>query len=401
MNSAKLAVTKATNNSVSDFLNSALKDIMSVLSAECGSLFIFDSENKELVLDSFHNSQDLNFKGLRRRIGEGITGKVVDIKTAVLVKDIGTDERFRQNGFSHYRTKSFISIPVFASEGLLALINVADKSSGESFTEQDLKCAETMVKYACMAIDSGNIDKALENGREDQPTLLEKYASVGKLAANLVHEINNPLDGVIRYTNMALFLLEKMESDSVAREYLTEAKKGLNRIANITKSLVEFSQLVNSRQRSVKSFVDINALLDDSLVCLKDKIHAGIRVSRNYSKHLPRIDDIGLSRVFINIIKNALDVMPEGGDFEISTGLKDSVVEISFRDTGTGIPSDIQQAIFEPFFSTKEKGKGTGLGLAISREIVNKYEGAINVASCFEKGTVFTISIPQKYLENV
>lgn len=233
-----------------------------------------------------------------------------------------------------------------------------------------------------------------------QKALLEKYASVGKLAANLVHEINNPLDGIIRYTNMTLFLIEKMDNHDVVREYLLEVKKGLNRIANITKSLVEFSQIVNSKQSNIRNFSDIHNLLDDSLLSLKDKLHTGIKVNKRYDQGLPRINDIGLSHVFVNIIKNALEAMSGEGELEIGTRRIDSVVEVSFKDTGCGIPANIQSNIFEPFFTAKEKVRGTGLGLAICKEIINKYEGKINVASYFERGSVFTISIPQRHFEN-
>jgi len=93
-----------------NFLNSTLKEIMSVINAECGSLFLFDSENKELILDSFYNSGTLHLEGLKQRIGEGVSGKVISIKTPILVKDINKDSRFRHNGFTHYKTNSFISI---------------------------------------------------------------------------------------------------------------------------------------------------------------------------------------------------------------------------------------------------------------------------------------------------
>jgi signal transduction histidine kinase len=389
--------------SFQNFLNTMLKDIMSMLGAECGSLFLFDSENKELVLDSFYNSKNIEIRGLKRKIGEGISGKVADKKLPVLVKDIGNDSRFNQNGFKHYRTSSFISLPLVISEGLIGLVNVADKSSGESFSEKDLQNTITIAKYTCLIIDISNKNLILKKEREaviNQKALLEKYASVGKLAANVVHEVNNPLDGIIRYNNMALFLLEQMEGASVAKEYLLEVKGGLSRIAKITKSLVEFSQLVNSKANDLRKMSEAHSLLDESLLHLKEKIHSGIIVRKNYHKDEVRIHDIGLSHIFVNIMKNALEAMPEKGSLEISTRLDDSDFEVSFKDTGSGIPADIQHFIFEPFFTTKGKSEGMGLGLAICKEIINRYQGQINVVSCFERGSIFTIKIPKRFLEN-
>ncbi len=360
------------------FLNSLLKEIMSAVNAECGSLFLFDSEHEELVLDSFYNSDNLHLEGLRRRIGEGIAGKVVDAKAPILVKDINSDLRFKRNGFNHYKTNSFISIPLFTSGGMLGLINLADKSSGEPFSEKDLEFAVSLSGYACVITD------------------LEKYASVGKLAAGIVHEINNPLDGVIRYTNI---LLSQMDSNSIAREYLLEIKKGLSRIANITKSLLEFSHLVNSNSSLGKEYADVYKIIDESLEFLKDRIN-NIKINKRYEKSLPLVLNIGLEHVFINIIKNALDAMPEGGILDISTALRDSIVEINIKDTGQGIADEIRERIFEPFFTTKAIDKGTGLGLSICREIIDKYEGKIEVRSSPKEGSTFTVIIPKKYLQN-
>ncbi len=382
------------------FLKTTLKEIMSILNAESGSFFLFDNGNKELVLDSYVNSHDIAITDIKRRIGEGISGKVVEIKSPVLVRDIDNDPRFNRNGFTHYNTKSFISIPLIGADGLIGLINISDKSSGEPFSEKDLQFAITLCKYACVIVEnllnSSRINDEKEK-LEKQKKLLEKYATVGKLAAGVVHQINNPLDGIIRYTNM---VLNQLTDHSVAREYLLEIKGGLNRIGNITKSLLEFSHLVNCDSPKFKRYVNIYDLIDDSLAALKNKLGNNIKIARNYQLKLPRLMDMGLSHVLINIITNAIDAMPEGGKLEISTELKNSAVFISFKDNGEGIPHEIKDKIFEPFFTTKTMDKGTGLGLAISKEIVNKYDGKIEVQSSQGTGSTFTILIPKKYFED-
>lgn len=301
------------DNHLKKFLNNALRQVMTVVGANSGSLFLLDAKNKELVLDQFYNSSELYFKGLRQRVGEGVSGKVAELKEPVLVSNIDNDSRFKQNGFKHYHTKSFISIPLFGSKELLGIINIADKSSGEPFSEKDLEFAVSLSKYACIIVEHLLHFTELElekNTLDKQKASLEKYASVGKLAAGVVHEINNPLDGVIRYTNL---LLEQIESNSIAREYLLEVKKGLNRIAKITKSLLEFSHQVNSCSCRVKEYVDVHKLIDESLELLSEKFHGDIRINTKYEKPLPRISDFGIQQVFLNIIKNAVDVMPMGG----------------------------------------------------------------------------------------
>ncbi len=230
-----------------------------------------------------------------------------------------------------------------------------------------------------------------------QKHILEKYASVGKLAAGIVHEVNNPLDGIIRYTNMLLF---QMENNFITKEYLLEIKKGLNRIANITKSLREFSHQVDPERARAVKFIDLHKLIDDALEAFSAKLDDNIAIIRKFSHSIPRVMDLGLSHVFINIIKNALDAMAEGGTLEISTEMNSEMVEIRFKDTGSGIPNEIKERIFEPFFTTKSVDEGTGLGLAISKEIVGKYEGRIAVQSASGKGSTFTVVIPRRYLEH-
>jgi len=400
MNPVKIQDNKKTLSIAKNFLNTTLRKVMLLLEAECGSFFLFDQEKNELVLDLFLNSTPINIRNIKRRVGEGISGKVAELNAPVLVRDIDNDIRFRRNGFQHYRTKSFISIPLFCPEGLFGLINIADKVNGEPFSEKDLQFAVTVCKYACMVVENMLNSEMLTETKENlkkQKALLEKYATVGKLAAGVVHEVNNPLDGIIRYTNI---LLNQIEEHSITREYLLEIKNGLIRIGSITKSLLEFSHIINSDSSKVARYVSLYDVIDESLETIKEKLNGNIRIVKRYEAVLPRITDMGISHVLVNLIKNAIDAMPKGGTLEISTELKDAVIYIRFKDTGTGIPLEVKKRLFEPFFTTKPLGKGTGLGLAISQEIVKKYEGAIEVESMQQFGSTFTVLLPTKHLEN-
>jgi len=387
MNEIKINENSEINTILKNILNNALKEIMAAVDAECGSLFIFDLENEELILDTFYNSNNLSIKGLRKKMGEGVSGKVASMKAPVLVKDIDRDARFRRNGFNHYRTNSFISIPLFSQKGALGLINLADKSSGGFFSEEDLKFALAISRYACWVIE----DISSYLGAKD------KYASVGKLAAGIVHEINNPLDGIIRYVNI---LQAQVENNSTLREYLSEVKSGLNRIAGITKTLLQFSHQVNSQTSKTKKYIDLNKLIDETLDIFTERINGDIKIQKTYRSNLGRIRDLGLEHVVVNIIRNAIDAMPEGGILDISTNLRDSGVEIRFKDTGLGIPSEIKERIFEPFFTTKSTDKGTGFGLSICQETVNRYSGKIEAQSLPGRGSTFTVTIPKGFLEN-
>jgi signal transduction histidine kinase len=421
-----------------DLLNRTLREIMAVVHAECGSLFVFDPEHKELVMSSFYNVVDLHIKGMRQKIGEGISGKVADTKDPVLVKDITEDTRFHCNGYKHYRTNSFISIPIVDTFGsaqrpafrpdppdyvvqagrecvalninpeqsqrvdsdkLLGLINIADKADGKPFTQDDLNVAVTLSSYASLALHSINGYAQLKKEKESldkQKALLEKYASVGKLSAGIVHEVNNPLDGIIRYTDM---LLNRAEENSVDREYLQEIKNGLNRIAGTTKSLLEFSHQINDSSRA-KQYIDVHKTIDKTLNALGEKFFKTVVVNRRYKENLPKILDLGLPHIIINIVKNALDAMAQGGVLEVTTDIDDYRLGITIKDTGCGIKEEILEHIFVPFYTTKSMSKGSGLGLAICKEIIDRYKGTIKVQSSPGKGASFLVSIPRRYIEN-
>lgn len=379
------------NNEVtSGILNNAFKTAMRLTTAESGSLFIFDLASKELVLDSSSNGKNAPAKGLRRRMGEGISGKVVSMKEPVLVKNIDRDSRFQKNGFIHYRTNSFISIPLFNSQGLLlGLINLADKASGEPFSEEDLDKAVALADFACKISEY-----VAEKTRID-----EKYSSIGRLTAGMAHEINNPLDGIMRYANI---LLGHADNDTVTNEYLLEIKKGLGAIARATKSLMNYSRQIGLHETGVNNYVRLEEIIEEALALFSWRIDGGIKVVKNYKQGIARVLNFGLINVFSNLIKNALDAMPAGGSLEISTGLSDGFIEIRFMDSGIGIPPELQSRVFEPFFTTKRgsQQKGNGLGLAICREIIERYNGRIDIQSSAPSGTTFRVLIPQNFLQN-
>lgn len=383
-----------------NILNNMLAEIKTLLDAESASLFLFDRERQELVLNSVFNEQKARFKGVRQRIGEGIAGRVADEQKAVLVQDIKTDPRFRRSRLHRYLTDSFICVPLTTQDGLIGVINISDKKTGRIFTEQDLKLA-CFFSQAASRIIEGEINliqlkeenNRLKKERLDSKTervTLEKFASMGKLAGGIVHEINNPLDAVMRYTNI---LSEKNIEPPLAAEYLKEIKIGLTRIMKITRSLLEFSQQLKDSDR--REYACVDETIEEALSLFRHPIAAsGIKIEKDCSPSLPRIIDKGLCRVFSNLIKNAIDAMPHGGVLKIAASRVGGNLCISFGDTGCGIPDAIRENIFTPFFTTKPIGQGVGLGLPICFEVVQRYNGEISFESVPGKGTEFKIRLP-------
>lgn len=219
----------------------------------------------------------------------------------------------------------------------------------------------------------------------------ERLVAVGKLASRVAHELNNPLDGILRYINLTIRAIEN-ENLEKPKEYLIQCRQGLMRMIQIVKELLEFSRCTYSSQEPLS----IELIIEDAIKTINTKAEShDVKISRNYNTELPKIRSGNLFQVFCNLTKNALDAMPNGGEIRISTyPAKDNAIVVEFRDTGTGLPTENTDAIFEPFFTTKEKGKGTGLGLAICRDIVNSYNGKITARNAPEGGSIFTVYLP-------
>ena len=218
---------------------------------------------------------------------------------------------------------------------------------------------------------------------------LEKLATIGKLASKVAHELNNPLDGILRYINLAIRIVEQ-ENLEKPTEYLIQARQGLMRMIQIVGELLEFSRTAHSSLE----YASLEHIVDDSLKTMAGRIEAaGVEVVKDFAPAIPNVTGGNLFQVFCNLTKNALDAMPSGGTLTVSARAVDGGnVEVSFHDTGKGINENNVDRIFEPFFTTK--GKGVGLGLAICSEIVSRYQGSITAANAPGGGSVFTVHLP-------
>ncbi len=220
-----------------------------------------------------------------------------------------------------------------------------------------------------------------------------RMAALGRLAARVAHELNNPLDGILRYVNLALRVNQSSGGDGRINEYLDKARGGLLRMAQITTGLLEFSRASHAPPEQAT----INRIIEDAIASMAGRAtEAGVIVERRFlADDLPVARGSNIFQVFCNLIKNALDAMPEGGTLTAATRIEAGDVVISFEDTGIGLPEEADR-IFEPFFTTKAPGRGTGLGLAVCREIIERYGGTITAHRRQPAGTAFVVRIPEK-----
>jgi two-component system NtrC family sensor kinase len=245
---------------------------------------------------------------------------------------------------------------------------------------------------------------ALEEKERTQQMLIqtESLAAIGQLVAGIAHELNNPLSSASSLIQTDIELInEQQKKRSIDDEVLKDLEfslKELKRAETIVKSVLGLSR----QTQTYLEDVDINAVIEDALRVLHNQYkHTEVIIKKDYEENLPRVNGnfANLGQVFINIIKNALQALPDGkGTIFLKTMYKEdtAIVTIECRDTGVGIPTEVIKDIFKPFFTTKDVGTGTGLGLYMSHEIIKKHEGLISVSSKQGQGTTLTIDLPAK-----
>lgn len=395
-----------------ELLESSLKLTLELFNASRGSIFILKNNNKELVLEASKGMKRKEADDLVKRMGEGIVGKIAELKQPIFVEDISTDKRFQHfNSSSEYQTSSFICAPLMLKDSLIGVINITDKVSGKQFEKNDMQLLDFLAsqialnyrriqlykKFKLVVKEKVSLENKLgetaleKNNLKKQIVIQEKLATIGKLAGGIAHEFNNPLDGVMRYTNLSLEQIH--EDEEVVRGYLLEIKHGLKRMANIVKNLLACSR----NEKPINDTVDFRLALENSLVAKEAGIlHKNIRIIKNIESGIPMLKDFGIERILINLISNAVDAVNQNGTITISAWISDYDFLFSIADDGVGIESQNIEKMFEPFYTTKDMDKGCGLGLTIVGEVVKTYRGDIDVESEVNKGTVFNIKLPLK-----
>ena len=256
--------------------------------------------------------------------------------------------------------------------------------------------------------EKGNIIGTLSSGEditvrkqtEEELIQSEKMASLGQLAASVVHEVNNPLAGIMVYIKLFLKKYkDKKLQDEKTEDQLLKMEKELDRTTRIIRNLLAFAR----QSEPSMSPVEINNVIEAALPLVENQINLEhIALEKNLDAELPLVqaDFDKIQQVLINIILNAIQAMPEGGELTITTStipavrLGDSyknAVRIDIKDTGVGIAKENLKKLFTPFFTTKEKGVGVGLGLSVVHGIIGKHNGRIDVNSSPGVGTTFTI----------
>ncbi|MFH1093410.1 MAG: GAF domain-containing sensor histidine kinase, partial [Candidatus Omnitrophota bacterium] len=371
------------------YLESILNQCLDTLESNSGSILLVSQNSREIIVRVARGRNEQSILGKRLMFGEGISGLVAEQKRPLLVEDVSKEnfvkDRCRQK---NYRTNSFLSVPLICSDKLLGVINITEKNDENPFTLKELAFVSAIAMSTAKTIEKNIHCEHLEK----QLQCFKDSTAVTKFASSVAHELNNPLDGVMRYTRLCL--THAGDQDNSLREYLLEIQSGLKRMAGIIKSMLAFS-FAGDRSHSplIREEVDINSLLKKVVSFNQHEAHCkNVEIQMQLASDLPKISDRGLEQVFMNFVKNSLDAIDKDGKIIIKNYRNNGYICIDFIDTGSGVDEELKNKIFEPFFTTKSKGKG--LGLAIVKEIIDCYKGQIEMESVSQGGAKFTVKIP-------
>ena len=291
--------------------------------------------------------------------------------------------------------QSGLAVPLIYQTRLIGLLFLADKISGRQFTMDDIEFLSILANQIAVAIENARLYEGEKmaamqlRNLQQQLVQTERMAALGEMSAKIAHEVNNPL-GIIK--NYLLLIRRTAEEKPEAIKHVGIIEQEIDRIAGIVRQLLDFHR----PKPPVFSRVNLKTVISDVLALMERPLSSNdIRVETSITADLPDIlgTSDNLKQVFLNLVINARDAMPEGGKLQICASVEGDVVRITVCDTGPGIAPDIQSRIFDPFFTTKEPGQGTGLGLSVCYGIIKYHNGSISFRNT-EHGGCFEIHLP-------
>ena len=376
-----------------EVLSKIVEESARLLKADAGCLRLVEGD--ELVVKAETGPAAVTMR--RSRIGahEGPSATVVMTGRPLVVEDLAADIRYqpaRQGAASEPGFASFLGTPLKANDRILGTLNVFTKAA-RRYSDDDVALLSALADQAATAVIREQL--LVERQRSEEALRQnEKLASMGQLLAGVAHELNNPVSVIIG----SVHLLRAHVTSDAARRGLARIADAGQQCARIVKMFLSLAR----KQPAVHERVHLNTAIDRALELLESQLRvADIEVVRDVDPNLPEIwgDSYQLLQVLINLASNAHAAMlgsPAPRQLRVTTRFKPDVerVTIEIRDTGPGIPPEVQRQIFDPFFTTKPVGQGTGLGLSVARQIIQLHGGTLHLANRPEGGARVTIQIP-------
>ncbi len=396
-NEALLQITRALSRpaSMEEMLGMIIQAVVeNIPAAEAGVIHLLEKHNDELLvpMGAFHAflSRD---SWVRMRLGVGLAGRSLLEGQTICVDDVTRDPRFLP-GRTPPSYRSLLITPMEVGGRKVGTLSVESRQVG-AFTPEDALFLSILAGHAAMIVENGRLlaelRRRLEELRKAQDYLVrsEKLAATGRLAACVAHEINNPLEGI---KNFLALLSHRFPPDDPNQELIHLVEVGFERIHNTVRKMLSFSR----EHEAARHPCNLGEVVEAALSLLRNRLLAEhIEIYVDLPENLPRVmaSPPQIEDVLMRLFLNAAEAMAgQGGLLEVRGWQEGEQVRLSIRDTGPGIPEEIQERLFEPFVTTKRNGSGMSLWSCYG--IISEHGGTIEVDSETGRGTTFTITLP-------
>lgn len=384
-------------------LRLVMKKAAETLPMDAGALFRFDGQAELYRVAVSDNLSQEHVDQITFAFDEGVPGWVVEHRQAIIIPDASADARVHpyvvEDG-----VKSVLAVPMEVRDQVVGVLNLYGKTETNAFDEEAIRLAQVFADQAAVFIENARlvdelraaavelearVERRTEQLRQSQAQTIraEKLAVVGRLAGSVAHEVNNPLQAIALH----LQLVTEEGLSEEAQGQMVIVQQELARIAGIVQNLLDFER-PKSGHRTPQ---DLQILLDDVFALAGKQLQrSDVTVTCDGMGGLSHVLAAGdqLKQVFLNLVLNAVEAMPDGGQLRIEAEQGDDLITMSFTDTGTGMTPEVVERLFEPFFSTKQSG--SGLGLAVSHEIVAQHGGTLEAVGRPGKGSTFVLKLP-------
>jgi PAS domain S-box-containing protein len=392
-----MAVIASQSFDLDEILNLTLRQVISLLGAEAGSIYVTESRNSSFRrrADWGHSSSEVG-RSLEVDLPGGFGELVTRSRTEVLTPEYLPHLPAPVADFvSHGGDKAWIWVLLWGTDRPLGIMGVS-REQGRKYTSTDENLLVATGRQLATTIEKVRLYeetcRAYEDLRRTQEQLLqsEKMSAVGQLIAGVAHELNNPLTAILGYAQ----LLESEQLDQRSADFVAKLFKQAQRTHRVVQNLLSFAR----QRKPHRHNVDICRVLDETLALREYDLRVhGIQLEREIETPLPSVtaDPHQLEQVFLNIINNAVDAMldeSKSGKLRVHVFASDGKVHAEFQDSGPGIKEP--NRIFDPFYTTKSVGKGTGLGLSICYGIIKEHGGDISARNGLAGGAVIDVRLP-------
>ena len=375
--------------SLKEVLDLVAKKTTEVVNARGAVLRILNLNTGELELSATYGLSE-HYLSKGHVSSKNVITELSRLNKVIIIKDVLTDPRVQYPREAQQEgIQTMLDFPLTLGNDVVGIIRIFFGEKRD-FSDEELDFLVAIAEQCSLAIDKARLIEKQRSRYNQLAIQTEKLSALGRMAAGIAHEINNPLAGILLYsTNM----IKKVPEGSLLKEGLDVIIRETIRCRGIIQELLEFSR----DKEPEKIRANISEIIQKALSILENECRLRhIRVEKSLAEDMPEIflDVNQMEQVFVNLLMNALEAIQENGMITVRAHAdqKRKWVKIEILDTGVGIPQEDMAKIFEPFFSTK--AKGTGLGLAVSYGIVQKHQGNIQVSSEPGKGSNFTVELP-------